>query len=170
MRATPRDSLFLHAGRASRRAALSTTAIRFEDPRLKEFGKVIEDDFASLRDNYSLILALIDYCTNTDGFPEAPKHPIILAHGLFGFEELHIAGPVLPGLHYWRGITEALAKKNVEVITAAVPPSGSIEARAEKLAEVIETKAKGKSVNIIAYVRSALLENTKANMKADIAW
>lgn len=95
--------------------------------------RVIIDDYAQLRDDY-----------------QAPLNPIILAHGLFGFDELHIAGPQLPGIHYWRGITEALAAKNVEVITAAVPPSGSIEARAEKLAESIAQKANGKSVNIIA--------------------
>jgi triacylglycerol lipase len=35
---------------------------------------------------------------------------------------------------------------------AAVPPSGSIEARSAKLAESIALKAKGKQVNIIAYV------------------
>lgn len=67
-----------------------------------------------------------------------------------GFDELHLAGPNLPGLHYWRGITEALAKKDIEVITAAVPASGSIEARGAALGKVIAKKATGKSVNIIA--------------------
>jgi triacylglycerol lipase len=57
---------------------------------------------------------------------------------------------MLPGIHYWRGITEALHQKGIEVITAAVPPSGSIEARAEKLGESIADQAHGKSVNIIA--------------------
>lgn len=67
-----------------------------------------------------------------------------------GFEELHLVGARLPGIHYWRGIREALEAKGVEVFTATVPSSGSIEARAAKLAEVIEQKAAGKSVNIIA--------------------
>jgi triacylglycerol lipase len=57
---------------------------------------------------------------------------------------------MLPGIQYWRGITEALAAKDVEVITATVPPSGSIERRAEKLGESIAQKAQGKAVNIIA--------------------
>jgi triacylglycerol lipase len=83
---------------------------------------------------------------------EAPRNPIILAHGLFGFDELHLAGALLPGVQYWRGIREALAMKNIEVITATVPPSGSIENRAAKLAEGIAAKAAGKSVNIIALV------------------
>lgn len=56
----------------------------------------------------------------------------------------------MPGLHYWRGITEALNAKGIEVIVAAVPASGSVEARAEKLIQSISAKAKGKDVNIIA--------------------
>lgn len=87
--------------------------------------------------------------TTTKAVLDAPKHPIVLAHGLFGFDELHLLGGQLPGVQYWRGITEALAARNVEVITATVPPSGSIQARAEKLAEYIRQEASGKSVNII---------------------
>lgn len=81
---------------------------------------------------------------------ETPKNPIVLAHGLLGFDELRLAGKLLPGLHYWRGITEALMANGIEVITASVPPSASIEDRAAKLGEDIEKKAHGKSVNIIA--------------------
>ncbi|KAL9086891.1 MAG: hypothetical protein Q9165_006897 [Trypethelium subeluteriae] len=81
---------------------------------------------------------------------KAPRHPIVLAHGLLGFDEIHLLGEQLPGIQYWRGITEALAARDIEVITATVPPSGSIEARAEKLAGCIRRKARGKSVNIIA--------------------
>lgn len=106
-----------------------------QDPRIADLGHVIEDEYAVLRERYRV-----------------PKNPIILAHGLLGFDELHLAGQKLPGIHYWRGITEALAAKGVEVITATVPAAGSIEQRAEKLGECIERKAKGKSVNIIAYV------------------
>lgn len=48
------------------------------------------------------------------------------------------------------------------MITATVSASGSVEARAKQLGEVIERKAKGKSVNIIAHsmviiLRSVLL-------------
>jgi triacylglycerol lipase len=84
------------------------------------------------------------------------KHTIILAHGLLGFDELRLAGHYFPGLHYWRGITEALSHNGIEVIVAAVPASGSIEARAAKLAESIAQKAKGKQVNIIAYVELSM--------------
>ena len=103
------------------------------DPRLREVDSIIRDQFSILRSDY-----------------RAPKNPIVLAHGLLGFDELHIAGSKLPGIAYWYGIREALAARGIESITATVPPSGSIEARAKKLSEDIEHKAGGKAVNIIA--------------------
>ncbi|KAK5732803.1 lipase 2 [Elasticomyces elasticus] len=131
-----RDCCLL-SGRSRHAALFHATAFRPEqsthDPRLKDIENLLEDQFAVLRPVY-----------------KAPKNPIILAHGLLGFDEWHIAGQKLPGIHYWRGITESLAEKGVEVITATVPPSGSIEARAAQLAASIERKAKGKAVNIIA--------------------
>jgi triacylglycerol lipase len=108
-------------------------AEKARDPRIQSLGHVIEDEFAVVRSTY-----------------QTPKHPIILAHGLLGFDELHLVSKSLPGIRYWYGITEALAAKGIEVITAAVPPSGRIEVRAEKLAETIFKKAQGKAVNIIA--------------------
>lgn len=55
-----------------------------------------------------------------------------------------------------RGIKEALSAQNIEVITASVPPSGSIEQRAAKLAKDIETHAYGRSVNIVAHSMGGL--------------
>ncbi|KAH8431149.1 triglyceride lipase [Aspergillus melleus] len=106
-----------------------------QDPRLESLGKVIKDEYAVVRDSY-----------------DTPKHPIVLAHGLLGFDELRLAGPYFPGVQYWRGIKEALSMKGVQVITATVPPSGSIEMRAEELARDIAVGAEGQDVNIIAYV------------------
>ncbi|KAL2010943.1 hypothetical protein VTN00DRAFT_3661 [Thermoascus crustaceus] len=104
------------------------------DPRLEDFGKLIEDEYAFIREHY-----------------ETPKHPIVLAHGLLGFDELRLAGPLLPGVQYWRGIKEAFSMKGVEVITATVPPCGSIEERAEELARNISIGTRGRNVNIIAH-------------------
>ncbi|KAJ6140169.1 hypothetical protein N7471_006655 [Penicillium samsonianum] len=104
------------------------------EPRLEDHGKIIVDEYSIIRDNYA-----------------APKYPVVLAHGLLGFDELRLAGPYLPGVQYWRGIKEALMARGIDVITATVPPSGSIEARAEQLARNIEAEAQGKDVNIIAH-------------------
>ncbi|KAH5018381.1 hypothetical protein HBI81_173320 [Parastagonospora nodorum] len=132
-RATFRSSIPLTRQKWPAPRFFSSTQWRREDPRLDEFGRRITDEFAEMREKY-----------------DTPKHTIILAHGLLGFDELRLAGHFLPGLQYWRGITEALSHNGIEVIVAAVPPSGSIEARAAKLAESIAQKAKGKQVNIIA--------------------
>lgn len=37
-------------------------------------------------------------------------------HGLLGFGQLRLAGKYLPGIAYWRGITEALTANGVKVI------------------------------------------------------
>lgn len=85
-----------------------------------------------------------------------PKHPIVLAHGLFGFAELKLAGSYLPPIHYWHGIREALTANGVEVITATVPPSGSIEERAAQLRHNILESSRGRPVNIIAHSMGGL--------------
>jgi triacylglycerol lipase len=106
---------------------------------------VIRDEYAVVREHY-----------------DTPKHPIILAHGLLGFAELRLAGPLLPGVQYWRGIKEALSMKGIEVHTATVPPSASIEMRAEALEKTIAATARGKEVNIVAYVDKLLPQFLKA--------
>ncbi|KAI8956709.1 putative triacylglycerol lipase [Daldinia sp. FL1419] len=110
-----------------------------DDPRLKDLGKPIYDDYAAIREHYA-----------------TPKYPIVLAHGLLGFAEIRLAGGWLPAIHYWRGITDALRANGIEVITASVPPSGSIEQRAEKLARSIADVARDRSVNIIAHSMGGL--------------
>lgn len=74
----------------------------------------------------------------------------MLAHGLLGFNEIRLAGRFLPPIQYWHGIKDALSMKGVKVITATVPPYGSIENRAEALVKDIAAEAKGDNVNIIA--------------------
>lgn len=143
----------IHTSQRSRDLTTSSCRQReVQDPRLKDSHgsgepqsaeeakkagrdgeNIIHDQFSVLRSSY-----------------RAPKYPVILAHGLLGFDELRIAGPNMPGIEYWYGIRDALAARNIQVITATVPPSGSIEARAQKLSEDIERKAGGREVNIIA--------------------
>jgi len=109
------------------------------DPRINDLGRAIEDDFATIRETYA-----------------KPKYPIVLAHGLFGFDELRLAGSLLPGVQYWRGITEAMKANGIEVILAHVPAAGSIEERALQLGKDIAAKADGRSVNIIAHSMGGL--------------
>ncbi|KAL1961850.1 hypothetical protein VTN77DRAFT_974 [Rasamsonia byssochlamydoides] len=127
VRCRPRSFSSGPAEQSSRRHGIA-------DPRFGDLGKLIEDKYASIRTSY-----------------ETPKHTIVLAHGLLGFDEIRIAGSFLPAIQYWYGIKDALAMKGVKVITATVPPYGSIEERAAELARYIRAGAKGKDVNIIAH-------------------
>lgn len=71
------------------------------DDSLLKLGQVIKDDFAKFKEHY-----------------QVPSHPIVLAHGLLGFDELKLAGQYLPGIHYWRGIREAYQRNGIQVITS----------------------------------------------------
>ncbi|KAJ5730968.1 uncharacterized protein N7483_005476 [Penicillium malachiteum] len=126
---------------SSRRAFHASSARQnpILEPRLEDHGHVIHDKYSTIREKY-----------------DAPKNPVVLAHGLLGFDELRLAGPYLPSVQYWRGIKEALSAQGIEVITAKVPPSSSIEQRAEELAREIEVGARGKDVNIIAHSMGGL--------------
>ena len=86
----------------------------------------------------------------------SPQNPIVLAHGLLGFDEFRLAGDLLPGIHYWRGIAEALRANGSSVITTSVPASATIEERAEKLGRDIEDQAHGARVNIVAHSMGGL--------------
>lgn len=109
------------------------------DPKMTDLGYTIQKDFAKFKEHY-----------------KTPKHPIVLAHGLMGFDELRLAGKYLPGVQYWRGITDAFRQNQIEAITTAVPTTGSIEERAKALHQEIKTKASGKDVNIIAHSMGGL--------------
>ena len=102
-------------------------------------GPLIKDDYAKLREFY-----------------HRPQSPIVLAHGLLGFDELHVGGRYLPGFQYWRGIVEAFNNRGIQAITASVPASATIEERAMKLCKDIEQKAAGRAVNIIAHSMGGL--------------
>ncbi|KAK2762428.1 hypothetical protein FQN53_007532 [Emmonsiellopsis sp. PD_33] len=119
--------------RSSSASFSSSSAAHTRDPRLSDLGPLIEDQYASVRNTYL-----------------KPKYPIVLAHGLLGFDELRLAGKYLPGIQYWRGIKDAFAMMGMEVVTVPVLPSGSIEMRAEGLMAGIEERVKGEEVNIIA--------------------
>lgn len=109
--------------------------------------KVITDKFKQLRDKYS-----------------APKYPIVLCHGLSGFDSLTLFEPPralwTPDftearddlfaaaqesegsimVNYWNGIEKALTAAGARVLTAKVPPFGAIADRAKALDTLLEAK------------------------------
>lgn len=104
--------------------------------------QLIKDKFSKLRDHYGV-----------------PKYPMVLCHGLLGFDTLTLfEAPTFASSHadlekvaenvnragillnYWHGIAEALTQAGAEVIIARVPPFGSIDQRAERLDALLTEK------------------------------
>lgn len=63
---------------------------------------------------------------------KAPRHPIVLCHGLYGFD---VRGPFWGlEIHYWANVLDILRKKiGVDVIVRGVPGTGAIADRARAL-------------------------------------
>ncbi|KAG9323013.1 hypothetical protein KVV02_008081 [Mortierella alpina] len=86
----------------------------------------------------------------------APRHPIVLCHGLFGFDKM---GPeTIPPLqiHYWNGIQKALTKLGAKVVVARVPRTGAIRERAEDLDRMLSMTMEGSPVNFVAHSMGGL--------------
>ncbi|KAJ6481729.1 Alpha/Beta hydrolase protein [Mycena sanguinolenta] len=86
-----------------------------------------------------------------------PRYPIVLSHGLYGFDS---RGPTsFPSLrmHYWMNVLNILRNKvQAEVIITSVPGTGSIVSRAEALDRHLQLKACGRGVNFLAHSMGGL--------------
>lgn len=87
-----------------------------------------------------------------------PRHPIVLCHGLYGFD---VRGPFLGlEIHYWAKTLDILRKKmGAEVLVHGVPPTGSIQERAESLHKFLisdEAGVRGKKLNFVAHSMGGL--------------
>ena len=81
-----------------------------------------------------------------------PRYPVILLHGLLGFDELEIG----PARHeYFRGVTQRLRRAGIEVHRPRVAGAASVAVRAQQLARRIE-ELSDKRVNIIAHSMGGL--------------
>ena len=72
-----------------------------------------------------LALALLPSATFAAGYTQT-KYPIVLVHGLFGFDRI---GPV----DYWYGIPSALRSDGAKVYVTQVSAANSTEVRGEQL-------------------------------------
>ncbi|THH12923.1 hypothetical protein EW146_g7241 [Bondarzewia mesenterica] len=86
-----------------------------------------------------------------------PRYPIVLCHGLYGFD---VRGPsAFPSLrmHYWSSILHILRKTiGAEVIVTSVPGTGSIASRSENLHRFLQSNAPGRGLNFLAHSMGGL--------------
>jgi triacylglycerol lipase len=82
----------------------------------------------------------------------APRYPVVLAHGLLGFDEIKVGG----ARHdYFRGIPARLTADGAAVHRARVAKTGAIAARAEELAAFIRAIPE-RRVNVVAHSMGGL--------------
>ena len=82
----------------------------------------------------------------------APRYPVVLLHGLLGFDELAI-GPAR--LAYFRGLTERIRAVGVDVHRPRVARTASVALRAEQLVRRLD-QLSVKRVNLIAHSMGGL--------------
>ncbi|KAG2009817.1 lipase 2 [Coprinopsis cinerea AmutBmut pab1-1] len=86
-----------------------------------------------------------------------PRYPIVLCHGLYGFD---VRGPsTFPTMrmHYWANVLSILrGKLGAEVIVTSVPGTGNISSRSARLDEQLKDKARGRGVNMLAHSMGGL--------------
>jgi triacylglycerol lipase len=80
------------------------------------------------------------------------RHPVVLAHGAFGFDEIALAGR---RHRYFRNIADELAALGTSFHHPRVPPAGSVSMRAEKLVALVR-EVPGERINVIAHSMGGL--------------
>src|SRR5262249_37405885 len=80
--------------------------------------------------------------------------PIVLTHGLLGFDELRVGGWTLA--HYFPRIPEMLSAAGNRVLVARVCPTGGVAERAQQLKGFIDQHLPGEAVHLIGHSMGGL--------------
>ncbi len=82
------------------------------------------------------------------------RTPIVLVHGLFGFNRLQVAGYTL--LDYFRGIPELLQAAGNHVLVPALTPTAGIAERAQQLKDFVLRESPHEPVHLVAHSMGGL--------------
>ncbi|KAF9046276.1 Alpha/Beta hydrolase protein [Panaeolus papilionaceus] len=86
-----------------------------------------------------------------------PRYPIVLCHGLYGFDSRGPSSFPSMRMHYWSNVLRVLrGRVGAEVIVTSVPGTGSIASRASKLDEQLQVRARGRGINFLAHSMGGL--------------
>ncbi|KAJ7135453.1 Alpha/Beta hydrolase protein [Mycena crocata] len=86
-----------------------------------------------------------------------PRYPIVLSHGLYGFDSRGPSSFPSMRMHYWSNVLNILRDKvGAEVIITSVPGTGSIVSRSEALDQQLQSKARGRGFNFLAHSMGGL--------------
>ena len=77
------------------------------------------------------------------------RSPIMLVHGLFGFNKIEVAGTTL--FDYFRGIPELMTAAGNRVLIPFLSPTGSVEDRARQLKDFLQKNSPGDPVHVLAH-------------------
>ncbi len=94
-----------------------------------------------------------------------PRAPIVLAHGLFGFERIGLGRWTFA--RYFRGIPEYLRSLGCRVATTRVPAIARVSTRARRLAEAINAAFPGERVHVFGHSMGGL--DTRV-LLSDASW
>ncbi len=86
--------------------------------------------------------------------PPRLKAPIVLAHGLLGFDFIRLGGRKLIG--YFPGIPDVLAAGGTRVLVARVSPTASIVQRAMELKAFLDREVPDEAVHLFAHSMGGL--------------
>lgn len=87
---------------------------------------------------------------------KAPRLPVVLGHGLFGFDKIGPESWPQFQIHYWRGIAEAMRDVGANVYVARVPRTGDVTERAQVLREALELRFPGQQLNLVGHSMGGL--------------
>ncbi|KAJ7057127.1 Alpha/Beta hydrolase protein [Mycena amicta] len=86
-----------------------------------------------------------------------PRYPIVLCHGLYGFDQRGPSSFPSMRMHYWANVLKILRDRiGAQVVITSVPGTGSISSRAEALHRQLESKVRGRGVNFLAHSMGGL--------------